>query len=214
MSHFYEDVLEPVLNGPVESVVKFLGLKGMLKRTVMCPECRVDMFCKPYTRNKDGMAFRCYNKECNGYTKYHSTRSESFFSEFNAPLSSILKVCCKWFSCHTQVQIGSEVRLNRKVIMKIIDRLRKLGANVVAQNPVGLDVDVIVVLIDKSLFRHKQKYHVGKQPEREMWVFGLTDVSFTPAKISLHIVEDRKASRLLPIIEQACIPGSIIHSDQ
>ena len=39
-------------------------------------------------------------------------------------------------------------------------------------------------------------------------------MSLTPAKISLHIVEDHKASTLLPIIEQVCIPGSIIHSDQ
>ena len=36
------------------------------KRTVMRPECRVDMVCKQYAQNKDGMAFKCYNKECNG----------------------------------------------------------------------------------------------------------------------------------------------------
>ena len=199
MSQFYQDVLEPLLNGPVESLVEFLRVKVMLKRTVMCPECRVDMVCKPYTRNKDGITFRCYNKECNGYTKYHSIRAESFFSEFNVPLSSILKVCCKWFSCHSQVQIGSELRLNRKVIMKIIDRWHKLCANFVPQNLVRLGGDGIVVQIDENLFRHKQKYH---------------DVSFTSAKISLHIVEDRRASTLLPIIEQMCIPGSINHSDQ
>ena len=95
MSSFYQDVLEPVLNIPVESLVKFFKLKGTLKQTVMHPEFRVDMVCKPYNRNKDGMTFGCYNKECNGYTKYHSIRAESFFSEFNAPLSSILKVCYK-----------------------------------------------------------------------------------------------------------------------
>ena len=96
------------------------------------------------------MAFRCYNKECNGYTKYHSIRAESFFSKFNAPLSSIVKVCCKWFSCLTQAQIGSKVKLNRKIIMKIIDRLCKLCANIVAQNPVRLGGDGIVVQIDKK----------------------------------------------------------------
>ena len=68
--------------------------------------------------------------------------------------------------------------------------------------------------IDESLFRHMQKYHVGRQSEREIWIFGLADISFTPAKISLHIVEDRKASTLLPIIEKLFIPGFIIHRDQ
>ena len=157
MSRFYQDMLKPVLNKPMESV-EFLTLKGMLKRTVMCPvlkagyvscseswlcvlfcklvmcpnveangyECCVDMVCKPYNRNKDDMACRCYNKECNCYTKYYSILVELFLSEFNAPLSSILKVCCKWFFYHTQMQIGAEVRLNRKVIIKIIDRLRNV----------------------------------------------------------------------------------------
>ena len=81
------------------------------------------------------------DKPGNGYTKYHSIRAKSFFFQFNAPLSSILKVSYKCFFCQTQVQIGSEVRLNKKVIMKIIDRLRKLCANFVAQNPVRLGGD-------------------------------------------------------------------------
>ena len=34
MSHFYQDVLKPVLNGPVESLIEFLRLKGMLKQTI------------------------------------------------------------------------------------------------------------------------------------------------------------------------------------
>ena len=66
------------------------------------------------------------------------------------------------------MQIVSEVRLNRKIIMKIIDQLRKLCANFVAQNLVILGGNSIVVQIDKSLYRHKQKYHVGRQPEREI----------------------------------------------
>ena len=94
MSYFYQDVMEPMLNGPVENLVEFLRLKEILKQMVMCPECCADIVCKPYTQNKNGMALRCYNKECNGYTKYHCIHAKSFFSEFNAPLSSILKVCC------------------------------------------------------------------------------------------------------------------------
>ena len=49
MSHLYQDVLEPVLNRIVESLVEFLRLKGMLKQMVMHPECCIDMVCKSYT---------------------------------------------------------------------------------------------------------------------------------------------------------------------
>ncbi|ORD93149.1 hypothetical protein ECANGB1_978 [Enterospora canceri] len=172
------------------------------------------MVCKPYIRNKDGMAFRCYNHDCNGYSKYHSIRVESVLNEFSAPLSSIIKVCCKCFNNHTQVQIMTEVNLNKKVVMKIIDRLRTFCCLNVAENPVKLGGDGIVVQIDESLFRHKQKYHRGRQPGCEIWVFGLADVSFTPAKISLYVVDDHKASTLLPIIERVCLPGTIINSDE
>ena len=55
MSHFYQNVLEPVLNRPMEGLIKFLRLKRMLKQTVMSHECCVDMVCKPYTQIKDGI---------------------------------------------------------------------------------------------------------------------------------------------------------------
>ena len=55
MSHFYENVLEPVLNRPMEGLIKFLRLKRMLKQMVMSHECCVDMVCKLYTQIKDGI---------------------------------------------------------------------------------------------------------------------------------------------------------------
>ncbi len=77
MVHYYNSVLEPLLIGPVEDLVEFLRCKGVLKRVVKCLVCLADMQTKPYTRNKDKLAFRCYTKDCNGYLKYHSVRTES-----------------------------------------------------------------------------------------------------------------------------------------
>lgn len=47
---------------------------------------------------------------------------------------------------------------------------------------------------------------------REIWVFGLYDV--TLKKGVIRIVDDRTRNTLLPIIEQYVIPGTTIHSDQ
>ncbi|ORE00004.1 hypothetical protein A0H76_2516 [Hepatospora eriocheir] len=45
-------------------------------------------------------------------------------------------------------------------------------------------------------------------------MFGLADVSYTPTKISLHLVSNRVSSTLIPIIERVCAPSIVIHSDE
>ncbi|OQS55224.1 hypothetical protein EHP00_1884 [Ecytonucleospora hepatopenaei] len=41
----------------------------------------------------------------------------------------------------------------------------------------------------------------------------MIDISSNPHKISLHLVEDRSAATLLPIINNVCSKDTIIHSD-
>jgi len=45
-------------------------------------------------------------------------------------------------------------------------------------------------------------------------VFGMVDVSATPARGYMQIVPQRNAATLLPIIQQHVRPGTIVHSDQ
>ena len=72
----------------------------------------------------------------------------------------------------------------------------------------------VVVQIDESLFRHKSKYHRGRAPKKEVWVFGMVDTSFKPVRGYMEIVDRRDAATLIPIIERHVAPGSIIYSDQ
>ena len=64
------------------------------------------------------------------------------------------------------------------------------------------------------MFSHKIKHHRGRAPEKSVWVFGIVDVSTTPAMGFMEIVERRNAETLLPIIEKVVKPGSIIYSDE
>ena len=58
------------------------------------------------------------------------------------------------------------------------------------------------------------QYHHGRPPRSEIWVFGMVDVSHSPALGYMQIVPKRDAVTLLPIIQQHVAPGTIIHSDQ
>ncbi|KAI0985001.1 hypothetical protein GJ496_008045 [Pomphorhynchus laevis] len=91
--------------------------------------------------------------------------------------------------------------------------IRKLCIRYIDDNPIRLGGDGIVCQIDESLFCHKSKYNRGISSE-QIWVFGICDTSFVPARGYLQVVPNRASSTLLPIIEQVCKKGTIIHSDE
>ena len=74
--------------------------------------------------------------------------------------------------------------------------------------------DDVIAQIDESLFSHKPKYHRGRAPAADQWVFGIVDTSTTPGVGYMELVPDRRAVTLIPVIQRFVLSGSIIHSDQ
>ena len=58
------------------------------------------------------------------------------------------------------------------------------------------------------------QYHRGRRTQQEVWVFGMVDVSYSPALGYMEIVNQRNAATLLPIIQSHVNPGTTVHSDQ
>ncbi|ORD99251.1 hypothetical protein A0H76_1157 [Hepatospora eriocheir] len=117
MIHWFSSIIEPLVSGPVEDLIEFLRIKGILKRYVKCGTCLLDMKTKPYTRNSDGVAFRCCNRSCNDFSKYVSICTKSLLLNFTVPLRGFLLVGCKWFYNHTHVHLGIEVNIGKKSII-------------------------------------------------------------------------------------------------
>ena len=211
---FFEDVLMRVLSSPTDQIIDFLMDKGLLVRLCRCNGCGTHMKRVTYKRNKDGCAFRCMTSSCIQYKKYVSIRKNSFFDAFNISLAQCLRIMWKWMNGSTQSEILMEVNISKNAVKHFVNELRIKCVEHFARNPMQLGGEGVVCQIDESLFRHKQKYHVGRVPERELWVFGIADTRYTPAKIHLSLVVNRSAATLLPIISTVCLPGTIIHSDQ
>ena len=104
MVRYYNNILEPLINGIIEDLVEFLRCK----RVVKCLVYLEDMQTKPYTRKKDKLTFVCYTKDCKGYLKYHSVRTESVLDGYSSPLGIILKICWKSYTDQTQVQMAKK----------------------------------------------------------------------------------------------------------
>lgn len=211
----YQDSILPLFSADKIVVLEYFQQKGIIKRYYKCIHCEVEMTSVKYLRNNDGYAFRCMNKICViGYKKYYSIRLGSFLDEFTISLPNCILILWKWMNGCTQENILGEVTVSKVTLIKFIARLRDRCELYFIVNPMRLGGDGIVCQVDESLFRHKPKYHVGRCTNREIWVFGIADTTFTPAKVFLSIVENRKSSTLIPIIESICRPGTIIHSDQ
>jgi hypothetical protein len=72
----------------------------------------------------------------------------------------------------------------------------------------------IIVQVDESKFNFNIKSHRGRVPSEKVWVFGLVETSFTPARGAMKFVASRDQRTLLSIINTTVIAGSIIFSDE
>ena len=57
------------------------------------------------------------------------------------------------------------------------------------------------------------EYHRGRPSHQQMWVFGTSDMSVSPALGVMELVASCDAATLLPIIQRHVHPGTIVWSD-
>ena len=81
----------------------------------------------------------------------------------------------------------------RNSVNNFYSKLRNLCHKHLQNNPIELGGEGRIVNIDESLFRHKLKYHRGRATTNEIWVFGICDISFVPAKGIRILVKYGKA---------------------
>ncbi|KAG0417738.1 hypothetical protein DMUE_6419, partial [Dictyocoela muelleri] len=167
-----------------------------------------------YKKSADGIAFRCYKKQCSNFQKYISIRKYSFFQDYNIELRKIMTSIYKWFSNTNQIDVQRELDISKKTVQKIYKNLRIRTKIFFEENSYRLGGEGIICQIDESMFKYKQKYFVGRSPVRNRWVFGIVDTSEKPGRYFVTSVGNRSALTLLPIINQICRPGSIIWSDE
>lgn len=213
-SSFYINTIAPLINGDELTVIEFLMGRGALRPFHLCSSCNITCVFVKYVRNVDMYAWRCMTKTCQNYKKYFSLRQDSIFCYTKLDLRKLVCILWKWSQDHTQKQILLEVDISHSALYAFIKTLQKACINWFIKYPILLGGSGVICQIDESLFRHKTKYHRGRAPQNEKWVFGIADVSFIPAKIYLQCVDDRSQTTLVPIILQVCRPNTIVISDQ
>ena len=143
-----------------------------------------------------------------------SVRDGSFFEKSKLPISKLLHCIYLWALETSVISATAQLAVSARTLVDFYNFLREVCSAALIRNPVQLGGPGRIVQIDESLFAHKPKYHRGRAPRNEIWVFGMADCTSNPALGFMQIVERRNAETLLPIIQRHILPGSIVYSDQ
>ena len=213
MTNFYEGTIRYLINASIEEIIIFFEQKNILKTNISCSSCS-DRLIKKNGKYIDKYIYRCYKRNCSLYQKRISIRSGSFLSCSTISLRSWVEVLYRWSKNDCITRILEDIVISKPTLIKIFKEIRAKITRYYEINPFKLGGPNKTCQIDESLFCHKPKYHRGRASNSQIWVFGIVDTSFVPVKCFLKVVPDRKSSTLIPIINDICLPGTIIFSDE
>ncbi|KAG0439668.1 hypothetical protein DMUE_2278 [Dictyocoela muelleri] len=162
----------------------------------------------------DKYVWKCQTKTCLKYKSTKSIRDCSILIGFKLPLSDCIDLIYRFANEKQQKDTLDNLELCRRSIHKFYKKLRMLCHEYMNNNPVLLGGNGIIVQIYETCLCHKHKFNRGRATGEQIWIFGIVDTSYTPARVYIEIVQNRTKETLIPIIERVVAHNSIIHSDE
>ena len=106
-------------------------------------------------------------------------------------------------------------RFNKDNVGALRRELRRICAADLIRHPIQIDGGGNwTVQIDESMFHHKQRANRGRIARQPIWVFGMVDTRYIPARPLLEVVPNRARRTLIPIINRVLVGQNVeVHSD-
>ncbi|XP_066936947.1 uncharacterized protein [Clytia hemisphaerica] len=195
------------------AIIHFLQGQGLLSVVKMCQTCGSPMQLEANRQCRDGFRWRC-NRPCRRCLRLRN--GTIFESWTHISLSDLFLIIFLWSNNVSMTKITNIVGIPKKTVIKMLQLLRQVCTNDLARNPVAIGGGGanFVVQIDESQFHHRQRGGRGRRAQAPVWVFGLADTQYTPAKGYMEIVNRRNRPTLTAVINRVLNPNSVIHSDE
>jgi transposase-like protein len=163
-------------------------------------------------RSGDEYRWKCNHritgKKCNYAV---SVKTGTIFAGSHLSIAKICMMMCLWLDGVKIVTIQKHLRISsNKTIVYWGSFLREVLYDSIFDNKTPIGGPGTIVEIDESKFG-KRKYNRGRRVDGQ-WIFG--GVERGTGNCFLVPVEDRKATTLIPIIQEWIQPGSLIISDE
>ena len=160
----------------------------------------------------DCFRWRCHTRGCR---QTLSVRKGTIFEDFRSDVGRLAIAIYFWSMQMTGVDISRITGLNKNIVSQLRRKLRRCCRNDLRRNPIRIDGGGNwTVQIDESTFHHRQRANRGRRARRQIWVFGMVDTRYTPARALLQVVPNRGRRTLIPIINRVLAGQNVrIHSD-
>jgi transposase-like protein len=163
---------------------------------------------------KDGQCLRCTTPSCEEYRKRSSIRKESFFIGLNLLFLKIIKVLIRWSSNNSnQADIVENLGINSRTYKKIIGKFLNL-VGVFDFKDDKLGGPGTVVQIDETALNHKVKSHRGRSLRNKTDALCIVEFTDHITRALATAIPDKKATTIVPIIQDNVVSNSIIHTDE
>ena len=165
------------------------------------------MKCIKDSTTNDGFVWRCPKHKGSKVT----VRKNSWLEASHLTSEQFITLAYLWAFDTKNYQAAQLAGLSRPAVVQHYQFFRDVCSNWLIENPPQmLGGPGVIAEIDESLVA-KRKYNRGRLTS-EVWVFGIFDLE---KKIGhLQAVPDRSAAKLLQIIQEKVLSGSVIHSDE
>ena len=183
--------------GSMETIITFLQENKLLKESLECDKCNVEMIFRKRTTTSDG-----YTWACNKCKKTKTIRDGSFFHKCRLNMKEILVIMYVWAVGVQGFTVSKMIpRVPRNTVYDYFSFCRDITIEKIRRCPVMFDDSStmeIELQIDESVLGKKCKYNRGR-PFKNYWLFGISDPK--NHKCFLVMVPNRTKETLLSIIE-------------
>lgn len=185
-------------------IIQYLRDINVLKRNLVCSNCKVFMVEIVNNQKKDKVMWRC-----NGCKVTKDIRHESTFEYSKVSLLGLINLTIL-FSKDTLIKDVEETGISKPTVIKWFSRLKCGCRKYLESKETRLGGQGSVVQIDESQIS-KRKYNVGRI-KKERWLFGAIDN--INKNFIIKNIEARTKVQLQNIIYETIKEGKEIHSDE
>ena len=201
----------PILLGNDKAAkLHLLQAWGIFANPKICPQ-QHQMILERRNNNIDGWRWRC--NRCHPRLSI-GIREGTILKDFRGDSGRLVHAIYLWSLKKTGVEIANETGLDQHIVGELRWRLRVCCTNDLLRHPVRISGrQGQPVQIDESMFNHKRRGGVGRRAEK-LWVFGMADTRYRPARYHMEVVRNRDRRTLVPIINRHLVGRNVpIHSD-
>ena len=138
--------------GPVEGVISYFRMKGLLASQVDCQKCHVAMVERSRSDVSDSVCWKCPR-----YKGTKSIRDKSFFSKSRITLQKWFLMILFWVREYPVTKAAADCKMGRDTAINIYQWLREVCSTALCNQTIVLGGPGIIVQIDESLYKHKPK---------------------------------------------------------